>query len=599
MDTYTEEFPKIVTGEVIWWHQRCIVCKKLCREKVSGALNRCITVLENYFEVLVLSSNVTLTFNPILCAPPDFWRPHRSNTTTSISNMSDVLDIDNAAAEMEIDNQAESQEASHSQQQRHVSMENILGVPVEILYRHTDYHHNNNCNNNKNTNRSPSSERAGPAAANNHKPLLTRSEAETFLKIQLLAQEMDVILQTTEQVTQQQHQAKRFQQLLEKASNPWLTPLLPLLKELTRSVAMDDCLPSSRMKREIEEKLEDEATATPPGFPSRQDKEQSSPVFFSKTLLELHASITELVAALQEHSVTLWQSAEQNFALADSLWDIVDGDGGDGKIPTKSSPTYILAKEKQALAELQEHLAQRIDTVLMWQYKESGATSQPPRRTQAASFRTQLFGNSQSQRLSSSQRSTTSHDGEEEDRGMLLSMEEIFTPLSDICDRLFGPSDDDKSGGDATTPPVRNTAQFTDQRSCSSSAKTGPSLYEASQNTANAASTMMSLLQTTTATTSNHSMDPTVAAALQDGNDHSRDSVSTTTTAAAAARDRQNQHTAFDYPTDQSPARRDGSARKRRWTATDGEENDVSVENSQFVKASAAKALASMVSGRM
>jgi hypothetical protein len=47
-DSYTEELAKIVTGEVIWWHQRCIVCKKLCRKKVPGALNRCIIVLENY-----------------------------------------------------------------------------------------------------------------------------------------------------------------------------------------------------------------------------------------------------------------------------------------------------------------------------------------------------------------------------------------------------------------------------------------------------------------------------------------------------------------------------------------------------------------------
>jgi hypothetical protein len=27
VDSYTEEFAKIVTGEVIWCHQRCIVCK--------------------------------------------------------------------------------------------------------------------------------------------------------------------------------------------------------------------------------------------------------------------------------------------------------------------------------------------------------------------------------------------------------------------------------------------------------------------------------------------------------------------------------------------------------------------------------------------
>jgi hypothetical protein len=48
MDSYIEEFAKRITGEVIWWHQRCIVCKKLCRKNVNWALNRCITVLEHY-----------------------------------------------------------------------------------------------------------------------------------------------------------------------------------------------------------------------------------------------------------------------------------------------------------------------------------------------------------------------------------------------------------------------------------------------------------------------------------------------------------------------------------------------------------------------
>jgi Fe-S-cluster-containing hydrogenase component 2 len=34
IDSCTEEIAKIGTGEVIWWHQRCIVCKKLWRKKV-------------------------------------------------------------------------------------------------------------------------------------------------------------------------------------------------------------------------------------------------------------------------------------------------------------------------------------------------------------------------------------------------------------------------------------------------------------------------------------------------------------------------------------------------------------------------------------
>jgi hypothetical protein len=69
-DSYTEEFANIITGEVIWWHQRCIVCKKLCRKKVPGALNRSL----QYLKLLVLSGNVTLTFNSNTHAPRVFGK---------------------------------------------------------------------------------------------------------------------------------------------------------------------------------------------------------------------------------------------------------------------------------------------------------------------------------------------------------------------------------------------------------------------------------------------------------------------------------------------------------------------------------------------
>jgi hypothetical protein len=35
VDSYKKEFANILTGEVIWLHQRCIVCKKLCRKNVN------------------------------------------------------------------------------------------------------------------------------------------------------------------------------------------------------------------------------------------------------------------------------------------------------------------------------------------------------------------------------------------------------------------------------------------------------------------------------------------------------------------------------------------------------------------------------------
>ncbi|KAG7365354.1 hypothetical protein IV203_038557 [Nitzschia inconspicua] len=470
---------------------------------------------------------------------------------------------------------------SNRPQMQHLSMETILGVPVEILYRHINYNNGNN------------------SSSNNDKPLLTRSEAKTFLKLQLLAQEMDVILQITEQVTQQQHQAKRFQALLERSKNPWLSPLLPLIKELTQSIEVGT--PQTITKLEAE----DESTQSPPGH-STKSSESTKPslCYVSKTLLEVNTSMSELVEALQDCSVALWQSSEQNFALTDSLWDIVDdGDDNsnndaDGK---KRSPTYILAKEKHALAKLQEHVAQRIDTVLQWQYKDSVvAASQPTKRTPTISFRTQLFGNSQSQQQGRiwSQRSTRSNNVEDENYGT-LSTEELFTPLKDICDQLFSEASDDEIGknGHNGTNQVETKEERQNDISLNDSkegmAITGAFLYEASQNTASAANTMISLFHNSS---SNYNkianvLDPSV------GNDDSRDSYSTTTTVNTRGK---NTDTTFEYPSEQSPSRTTAGAlvRKRRWNGGD-EESQKITENSQFAKASAAMSLANMVSGRM
>lgn len=525
-------------------------------------------------------------------------------------------------------------------------MESILGVPVDILYRNIEY--NNYFNNGGANDNAIAAGHNPPSKASNNntvnnKPLLTRSEAETFVKVRLLAQELDVILQITEQVTERQHQAQRFQQLIlgkgTTSPNPWLTPLLPLLKELTQSVAVRDLLEETTtsvpgqdnavMKLEEEE----EETQTPLGH--HQDRQPSesaddadadvapapptTPMMVSKTLLELHSSMVELVTALQDCAMMLWQSAEQNFALTDSLWDIVgtttvtkdDDDNDNDNDTSKSSPTYILAKEKQALAELQEHVAVRIDMVLQWQYKDnaegtsdSSSSSQQQllnKRSQAAaSFRTQLFGNSQSsqrQQPSLSQRSMASEGGE--DRG-IMSMEELFTPLEELCHQLFGSSHNNDDASETQTKNKENGDTAVGGKPTST--KTPPPFYEASQNSASAANTMMSLFQTDTTTAT--AMDPTVDAALRDGSEDSRDSASTTTTTNTRGTDKK--RAAFEYPStiaEAIPSRRSttgaastSSPRKRRWT--EGEEEN-QMENSQFARASAAMSLASMVSGQM
>ncbi|KAG7346053.1 hypothetical protein IV203_005121 [Nitzschia inconspicua] len=469
---------------------------------------------------------------------------------------------------------------SNRPQMQHLSMETILGVPVEFLYRHINYNNGNN------------------SSSNNDKPLLTRSEAKTFLKLQLLAQEMDVILQITEQVTQQQSEAKRFQALLERSKNPWLSPLLPVIKELTQCIEVGT--PQTMTKLEAE----DESTQSPPGHSTKSSESIKPSVgSVSKTLLEVNASMSELVEALQDCSVALWQSSEQNFALTDSLWDIVDnGDDNsnndaDGK---KKSPTYILAKEKHALAKLQEHVAQRIDAVLQWQYKDSVvAASQPTKPT--ISFRTQLFGNSQSQRQgpSWSQRSTRRSNDEDENCGTLSTVE-LFTPLKDICDQLFSEASDDEIGknGHNGTNQVETIDERQNDVSLNDSkegmAITGEFLYEASQNTASAANTMISLFHNSSSSNNNKIAN---VLDLSIGNDDSRDSYSTTTTVNTRGK---NTDTTFEYPSEQSPSRTTAGSlvRKRRWKGGD-EESQKITENSQFEKASAAMSLANMVSGRM
>ena len=103
------------------------------------------------------------------------------------------------------------------------TMEDLLGLPVEILFRQI---------------RSAKSSGSG-------KPLMTRLEAGTFVKITLLAQELDVLIKLAENVSKHHIQ---YKQLCDKIIivtakgknkvnvNPWLTPLLPLMYSLLHPV---------------------------------------------------------------------------------------------------------------------------------------------------------------------------------------------------------------------------------------------------------------------------------------------------------------------------------------------------------------------------
>jgi hypothetical protein len=444
------------------------------------------------------------------------------------------------------------------QHQHHIlSMEDLLGVPAEFLYRQIDYQ--------TTTTNSSSS---------NGKPLLTRSEAQVLMKIRLLAQEIDVITGLTERIAQRQNLARRLHTMIvtsgtkqpKNAPNPWITPLLPILKELTQTVEVSD-----------------------------GDKAGGASTSHSMALWELHHSMHALVSSLQQVTGMLWQHAEQNWALVDSLWDIMDvHDRQDAETATQSDPTRILAREKQALAELQEHLAQRLEAVLSMQYGEADGDVAP----EASQSQRRLFAGS-SQRSRGSGMSQSSQEGSEAEGSGMLSMEELYTPLAKVCGKLFYGHDIDKKQTSMENTFSTHTANDKKKRSSNEDGRTSQGqksqdhrhasaeIGQASQRTATAASTMVSLFhKTTTSPTDRFRRRQRVG--LDNDDDSSLDS------GAAPPR-------GFDYTQESSSSTKHAPTKKmqRKRSRRGEEENDFTMENSQVVRASAAHALAGMVNGTL
>jgi hypothetical protein len=300
-----------------------------------------------------------------------------------------------------------------------LSIEDMLGVPVEIMVRPLSYERQHRCGR----------KRTG-------KPLLTRAEANLFLRLRLLAQEMDIITALSEKVLYQQRTARQLRHKLidrrmkngDGNANPWLIPLLPILRELT--------------------------------------KEEDSP------LVIIRDSMTRLVESLQGCADILSQQAEQNWALVDSLLDIVTAEQESQSQsqqsqsqkphhhhPTKPrSGTQILASEKQHLAELQEHVAQRIDTLLVMQFDpiltnqaEAMLEDDPTCKASSSNNQTRLAFHDKS----ASQRS----EGEDDRR--FLTDDELFTPLEVVCQRMFPNANENSNTADIHD--VRDEASFIQQ----------------------------------------------------------------------------------------------------------------------------------------
>jgi hypothetical protein len=170
------------------------------------------------------------------------------------------------------------------------SVESLLSVPLSVIFRHV-----------------PNS--AHP------RPLLTRAEAQCFLQVNLLAHELDVMVQLSEQTLGQQLWCRQLggELLKYSNSNPYLRPLSTMLTL------------------------------------HQQQQQQTCPRVVASAL-------DRMLQSLAGCATTLRQSSEQNWTLSESLIDALEGAiGGGGQ---------VLAQEKKRLAELEEEVCSRVERLL-------------------------------------------------------------------------------------------------------------------------------------------------------------------------------------------------------------------------------------------
>jgi hypothetical protein len=542
---------------------------------------------------------------------------------------------------------SETQQQQQQQQQGEeeptgiASMEEFLGLPVEIIFRRIVHR---------------SHRKRGHG-----KPLMTRTEASVFLKVTLLAQELDVLIRLTERVANQQRQAKQLYETIvcnARTVNPWLTPIIPLMytllhpppftiyeswnglasstttneKARTTTSGKSETARQQKHHRSAEKEMEGQHDD------SNTNTNDRSNNIVSSTLFDVHASIAQLAESLQDCSVQLMQASEQNWALVDSLLDIADAttsssedeDEADTRRQFKTkkemSATQTLAREKQALAELQEHVARRIDNILMLQYDESSNVLTTTNSSSSSSCRV-LFGGRTSPLMDDhqgSQMTTTRGTGSQlsarsstgsDDRLLSADASDLSTPLSSICqelfgeepysDRLHGNAKGNTHGGARHSPPMQQSPSATKEnddinsridhslsdkhndRGGSQGSSSYPLISSPMNNTQHAATAMLSLIHnerkgdsTTAIGTTKASVDR-VALEKESGNnrlsmtDRTSDS---TTSSATSGTAHNNQNEEFEYSS--------GSQEQQR--------ND---NLSQFVKVSAAEALTRLVNG--
>ena len=180
--------------------------------------------------------------------------------------------------------------SDENQKVEQCSIESMLAVPMEVVFRRVSQY--------------PKQE---------PRPLLTRAEADCFIKVAFLAQEIDVLVKLAEQSLSQQLSCRIYRKRIDKSTHPFLRPIAPIFTLL-----------------------------------ARQQK---------KTLQHVQQNLGQLVSQLSACATTLRQAAEQNWMHSDSLIDAFDQ-------ITETVSGQSLAQEKRNLAELEEELCQRIQKIV-------------------------------------------------------------------------------------------------------------------------------------------------------------------------------------------------------------------------------------------
>jgi hypothetical protein len=185
--------------------------------------------------------------------------------------------------------------------------QDMLEVPLEYIFREV-----------ASSTSFPS--QTSPNVNAKRKPLLSRSEAQCLVQLNLLAHEIDSLTSISAEALQQKLFCSEFAASLNRVGNPYLRPLLPILHTLEHKVS-------------------------------------------TESLNYVSTTMDRIVGDLQRTIDQLRQSSEQNWTLYETLLDSA-GDMG-----------RALAEEKRRLSDIQEELCHRIEYILADSSKNDNADS--------------------------------------------------------------------------------------------------------------------------------------------------------------------------------------------------------------------------------